>query len=332
MESNRAAQGRCGAPSDQRCIALAERGRQMADNLAALQRQHAQMGGAAPSGPSETDRIKALMVQLRCGEKPAAGAQPIIATFDGTRSRVTINGATPGEPPVTYRIATPGEQPPPPRPKRENRGFFGALFGGDSAGDDPAGDRPEEQTIDPATAQMLSGSYRTLCVRTCDGYYFPISFNASQGRLRTDANVCRSLCPAAETRLYYHANPGQSVEQAIAADGTGDPLTKLPNAFRYRTEKVAGCTCGTPDPRLLPPGAGGLSGTRGAIETGEIPIPRPNPRADEDPETQATRLSGLVVEPVEPKKAAEAVAEAADSTPATPAKVRIVGPKYFADR
>ena len=333
LDQNRKAQARCGAVNDPQCAAIVERGRQMQANLAVLERQHAQLGGG--SGASgEEGRIRALMAQLRCGEKPAAGAAPITATFDGTRSRVTINGATPGQAGVTYRVGRPDETPPglEPRPKAENRGFFSLLFGGNSAGDPEPGGAGEEQVIDPATAQMLSGSYRTLCVRTCDGYFFPISFNASQGRLKTDANVCKALCPAAETRLYYHSNPGQEAEQAVAADGTRDLLTRLPNAFRYRTEVVPDCTCGTPDPRLLPPGAGGLKGTRDARLPGEeLPLPARRPNPDDDPETAAVTLSGLVVEPVSPTPIEETVAEAAQApTPAQ--KVRVVGPKYFSDR
>jgi len=334
IATNQASQARCGNPNEGRCLAIAERGRQMAANLANLERQHAQMRPSPAA--SEQARIQKLMSQLRCGEKPAPGAQPITATFDGTRSRVVINGSVPGQPGVTYRVAAPGETPPGVRtaPRQENRGLFGILFGGNSAGDPEEPQPGEEQVIDPATAQMLTGSYRTLCVRTCDGYYFPISFNASQGRLRTDANVCKALCPAAETRLYYHANPGQEAEDAVAADGTRDLLTRLPNAFRYRTQVVPGCTCGTPDPRLLPPGAGGLKGTRDALRSLEgemLPLPRLRPAPDEDPETQAVMLSGLTVEAVTPAPIEEAVAEA-ERPQTPPSKVRVVGPKYFSDR
>lgn len=337
IEQNRSAQARCGNPADPRCAAIVERGRQMAANLTVLERQRAQMGGTVSAASNEESRIRTLMAQLRCGEKAAPGTQPITATFDGTRSRVVINGSVPGQAGVTYRIAAPGETPPGvgPAPRQENRGFFSMLFGGNSAGD-PDRSSSEEMVIDPSTAQMLTGSYRTLCVRTCDGYFFPISFGASQGRLRTDANVCRALCPAAETRLYYHANPGQEAEQAIAADGTGDQLTRLPNAFRYRNEVVPNCTCGKPDLRLLPPGAGGLKGTRDALrslEGDQLPLPARRPHPDEDPETRAVLASGLTVEPVSPTPVTEEVADASrPSGPVMPPKVRVVGPKYFSDR
>ena len=332
ITQNRASQARCGSPFDPRCAAIAERGQKMEANLASLERQHAKMGGGGGAA-SEQARLRTLMTQMRCGERQQPGAQPITATFDGARSRVTINGAVPGQAGVTYRVAQPGETPPGVRTeqRRENRGLFGFLFGGgDTTGDPQPG---EEQVIDPSTAQMFSGSYRTLCVRTCDGYFFPISFNASQGRLRTDANVCKALCPAAETRLYYHANPGQEAEQAISADGAGEPLTRLPNAFRYRTEVVQGCTCGKPDLRLLPPGAGGLRGTREAsLSFGYLPLPRVKPDMDEDPETQAVTVAGLTVEAVSPQPQRETVAEASSGEPPPPPKVRIVGPQYFSDR
>lgn len=333
IASNRAAQGRCGGTSDPRCAAIVERGRQMAANLAVLERQHAQMGGSGSGNAGEKARIERQMAQLRCGEKPEASARPVTARFDGNRSRATLASER-----SAPRRAAADETPPGlEAPRRESRGFFSMLFGGNAAGDPEPAAAGSEAVVAPSTGRrMSSGNYRTLCVRTCDGYFFPISFDASQSRLKTDANVCRALCPAAETRLYYHSNPGQEAEDAVAADGTGDALTALPNAFRYRTEVVAGCTCGRPDPRLLPPGAGGLADRRGDDEIAAVlPMPRPRPPIDEDPETQAVRAAGLVVEPVGPPPAEATTADATAATGAasdTPPQVRIVGPKYFSDR
>ena len=39
--------------------------------------------------------------------------------------------------------------------------------------------------------------YRTLCVRSCDGFYFPISSVASRSRFGLDADLCRASCPNA---------------------------------------------------------------------------------------------------------------------------------------
>jgi hypothetical protein len=93
-------------------------------------------------------------------------------------------------------------------------------------------------------------TYRTVCVRLCDGYYFPISFSTLPNHFQRDAEACQSKC-AAPAQLYYYQNPGASVEQAVAA-GSNEPYTQLKSAFRYRKEYVSGCSCKTaefvPDP------------------------------------------------------------------------------------
>ena len=58
-------------------------------------------------------------------------------------------------------------------------------------------------------------TYRTLCVRLCDGYYFPVSFSTLPNHFQRDADVCQSQC-AAPAELYYHQNPGGAVEQMVS--------------------------------------------------------------------------------------------------------------------
>ncbi|MGB7287506.1 MAG: DUF2865 domain-containing protein, partial [Salaquimonas sp.] len=60
------------------------------------------------------------------------------------------------------------------------------------------------------------GTYRTLCVRTCDGYYFPISFSTTQKRFEEDAGQCQQMCPGAETALFYHPMPNGDAETALS--------------------------------------------------------------------------------------------------------------------
>ena len=89
-----------------------------------------------------------------------------------------------------------------------------------------------------------SGTYRTVCVRTCDGAYFPISFATTPARFQDDEKSCKALCPAAEAVLYAHRNPGEDMNQAVSI--SGQPYTSLPNAFRYRTEFNPSCSCKAP--------------------------------------------------------------------------------------
>jgi len=84
-------------------------------------------------------------------------------------------------------------------------------------------------------------TYRTLCVRLCDGYYFPVSFSTLPNHFQRDAEACQSRC-AAPAELYYHQNPGGAVEQAVSVT-TQQPYTSLKSAWRYRKEFVQGCSC-----------------------------------------------------------------------------------------
>jgi hypothetical protein len=110
-------------------------------------------------------------------------------------------------------------------------GLFSALFGNNG----PFGQ------LGDATQ---SNTFRTICVRTCDGYYFPISFATTQARFQDDQMQCQRMCPAAEVSLYTYHNPGEEASQAVSL--TGAPYTALPNAFKYRQEFNPACSCRKP--------------------------------------------------------------------------------------
>jgi hypothetical protein len=84
-------------------------------------------------------------------------------------------------------------------------------------------------------------TYRTVCVRLCDGYYFPVSFSTLPSHFAQDDAVCQSKC-AAPVELYYYQNPGAAMDQSVAFR-TQEPYTSLKSAFRYRKELVHGCSC-----------------------------------------------------------------------------------------
>src|SRR5208282_3225568 len=109
-------------------------------------------------------------------------------------------------------------------------GFFDALFGG--------------TIINPGGDGAPSGTFRTVCVRTCDGYYFPISYSTVPTRFPDDQRTCQRLCPAAEAMLYTYRNPGEDMDQAVSVSGSA--YTALPNAFLYRRQFTAACSCRRP--------------------------------------------------------------------------------------
>lgn len=110
-------------------------------------------------------------------------------------------------------------------------------------------------------------TYRTICVRLCDGYYFPVSFSTLPNHFQRDSDACQSKC-AAPVELYYHQNPGAGVEQAVSAKGNTN-YTALKTAFRYRKEYVHGCSCkeaeyqpGAGERRADAPAAGSTTAAR----------------------------------------------------------------------
>jgi Protein of unknown function (DUF2865) len=84
-----------------------------------------------------------------------------------------------------------------------------------------------------------ASAFRTLCVRECDGFYFPISTATSEGRFAEDEAKCHTQC-SAPAELYYH-RVDQDVEQMVSLKGV--PYAQMPNAFRNRKVYIRGCSC-----------------------------------------------------------------------------------------
>lgn len=113
------------------------------------------------------------------------------------------------------------------------RGYLPYAGDGSNGAPAPVAQSPSQAPVHTAN----SGGRQAYCVRTCDGRYFPI--NVSNGQSRAES--CNSFCPASETKVFY----GSSIDHA--ASDHGKTYSSLPNAFRYRNEIVAGCTCNGKD-------------------------------------------------------------------------------------
>jgi hypothetical protein len=167
-----------------------------------------------------------------------------------------------------------------PPPQQRPRNFFEMLFGG-PAHSNPG---PEVGTM-PNPDLPQSSTYRTLCVRTCDGFYFPISFATVPSRFRDDERACQRMCPAGDVMLFAHRNPGEDVSRAVTI--SGKPYTELPNAFRFRQEFNPACTC---------KGAGqswaeALGGTDVTIERGDIVVTDETAKAMAQPKSEPGKPS-----------------------------------------
>jgi len=195
------------------------------------------------------------------------------------------------------------------------------------------------------------GTYRTLCVRSGDGYYFPVSFSTTPDHFNADAATCQAMCPGADVSLYVHHNPGEDVDSMVSLSGT--PYSALPNAFKYRTTYNSNYSCGSPrilspdqataQSAVLPPGYVGQGVPLTPVNipaanatftplpsplTALVPTPsRRPPSASEDPETQTDRVGQLIAAPIVADPEPTLAGVTADGRP-----IRVVGPSYYVAR
>jgi len=123
--------------------------------------------------------------------------------------------------------------------ERRPRNFFEQLFGV------PKDFSNSEETgpldVQPLDIPQSSSNFRTVCVRTCDGFFFPVSYAANQSRFATDEQQCQRQCPGTEAKLYTYRNAGEDIEQAVSI--SGQPYMSMPNALLYKKQFVAACSC-----------------------------------------------------------------------------------------
>jgi hypothetical protein len=169
---------------------------------------------------SNLDRLNADLQALRSSGNAA----------DGPRRQV-LAALAQNDCGAQYRTAAAPAQP---------RGFFETLFGGRGGG----GNTTAPFGSGDLTPSDQTSTFRTICVRTCDGFYFPVSYAAGQARFRDDEQACQRMCPASEVMLFSYRNPGEDVSQAVSING--QPYASLPNAFKYRQEFNAACSCKRP--------------------------------------------------------------------------------------
>lgn len=127
-------------------------------------------------------------------------------------------------------------------------GLVEALFGQPKPGDveeqplaPDGGDEskaPQEKSTAPLGEARAGG--KAVCVRSCDGAFFPVSYSAGSGRLDQLADMCRALCPNAEVTLYTYPVSGE-IEQAVSINGAR--YMDSPTALRYRKTFDPSCAC-----------------------------------------------------------------------------------------
>jgi len=177
------------------------------------------------------------------------------------------------------------------------------------------------------------GRYRTLCVRTCDGYFFPMSSSSTPSDFERDQANCQSSCPGSETQIYY-TRPGLESDSMVSGL-SGQPYADLSTAYLYKQTGVptpAGCTCGIA--RNNPTGnysviAGNPPPAPAVEPEPSLPTPTARPDPAADPETLANIDGGLDADALKRMAVTPKVNTSKNSS--DDRKVRVVGPAFLPD-
>ncbi|MCX7900209.1 MAG: DUF2865 domain-containing protein, partial [Methylocystis sp.] len=183
---------------------------------------------------------------------PAAGSGPAAASPQVAAPQSTAKRAANGQyvpraivKPVDPAAAKPNEQPAikpaeqdnklaektaePPLPPVIDRG---------------SGERPSApvEIAAPAADSSVGGSIvsrRPICVRACDGFYFPIANRESEVSAQQS---CEKLCPGAQTAVFLMPGGSTRIEEAVSARG-GETYAQFVARLRPEDARSKSCAC-----------------------------------------------------------------------------------------
>ncbi len=118
----------------------------------------------------------------------------------------------------------------------EAKGFLEQLFGGRETEEDMVDELPQ---IDPEDLAPRGGP-KAVCVRTCDGAFFPISYTATKRRMGSLSELCTALCPNAETEVFTYSM-SRDIDDSVSA--SGQTYKSMPYAGKYRAKFDPTCSC-----------------------------------------------------------------------------------------
>ncbi len=124
------------------------------------------------------------------------------------------------------------------------QGFFEQLFGGGFTPNRPPEPIPGPfDQHDQAEDHAPHGGSQAVCVRSCDGGFFPLNYSARHDPDQL-TNLCQALCPNASVAVYTRA-PFSEISSAVSLDD-GSAYSALPNALKFQRSFEPSCTCKPP--------------------------------------------------------------------------------------
>jgi hypothetical protein len=176
------------------------------------------------SAPAECGSISQRIRQMEANYASLVAQSGEFGNLDARRRQLQI---------AIEQTCAPGQQ------EADNgpRGFFESLFG-PPRGRPPEPMAPNEFGEQPEEQRALGGR-RLVCVRTCDGFFFPLS-NAPGGRENAD-EMCQALCPGTETAAFAMPGSDDALDRAVSL--RGKPYTSLATAFKFQKSFDNACAC-----------------------------------------------------------------------------------------
>jgi Protein of unknown function (DUF2865) len=93
-----------------------------------------------------------------------------------------------------------------------------------------------DTTADGPAYASGAGAPGAVCIRLCDGYFFPLSGARSRAQA---GEMCQAQCPATETSVYFKRD--SSIATALSVEGRN--YSSLPNAFAFQKSFNPECSC-----------------------------------------------------------------------------------------
>ncbi len=218
------------------------------------------------------------------------------------------------------------------QPAPRQRGFFESLFGG---GEDPRQAPPAElppggpaDTADDGDGAEAHGGSQAVCVRTCDGGFFPMNMSSRHNQDSLN-EMCAALCPNTQTAVYTR-NPNSEIKTAVSLEGR--PYMDLPNALKFQKNYDAACTC-RPANKTWAEALSGAESALGNQRKGDIMVtPEKSAELSRPKLDGKTRASLLAPTPAPTTAPADAKGASGQSDDVTgpdgvTRRVRTVGPK-----
>ena len=94
------------------------------------------------------------------------------------------------------------------------------------------------------TVALAATGQRTVCVRMCDGYLFPLGTLGAQADMPVHRAACAAACPGAPTSVYTLSARETELDRAVSPQGLPYRASALANIYRQR--RVAACSCQPP--------------------------------------------------------------------------------------